>query len=428
MEAPNRRNLARLRRTLGYDSPMASSSTQLSSTLAVDRHADTRTAAWAVGEQLAADGRGDASLVVLIGSYHHAAALPEAARTVREAVGSPPLVAITSAGVLAGPDEMHSGPALAALSIAGPGIRARSFAFDHRDGPPNVWTRGTVRSRIQPASPPKLVMVFADPFTAGSTALPRAFEASIPRGTPLMGGLVSGGSQPGTNVLVADDRVLNAGAVGLVIEGRIDATPIVAHAGRAVGPPLIVTEVDGGTIRGLGGRPAAEMLDLVLAKLNPRDRERLAGRPLIGIAAEAGRRLHGRGDFLMRPVAAIDRAGGGLLVPGGAPRGSTLRFQIVDGDTERQDLAMSLDLASLDERPVTAIIAASSAGRGPSLLGEDGHDAARLHARMDAPPLLGFVTAAEIATISGRPHLAGLGLSAVAIRPTERIHRIDAAD
>ena len=115
MEAPNRRNLARLRRTLGYDSPMASSATQLSSTLAVDRHADTRTAAWAVGEQLAADGGGDASLVVRIGSYHHAAALPEAARTVREAVGSPPLVAITSAGVLAGPDEMLIGPALAAL-------------------------------------------------------------------------------------------------------------------------------------------------------------------------------------------------------------------------------------------------------------------------------------------------------------------------
>ena len=65
---------------------MTSSSTQLGSVLAVDRHADTRTAAWAVGEQLAAKNAGDASMVLLIGSYHHAAALPEAARTVRSLV------------------------------------------------------------------------------------------------------------------------------------------------------------------------------------------------------------------------------------------------------------------------------------------------------------------------------------------------------
>ena len=383
---------------------------------AVDRHADTRTAAWTVGEQLASKLSTTPSLVVVVGSYHHSAAIPVATQTIREALGDPAMVGITSAGVLAGPEEYHTGPTLAAMAIGGPGIRARSFSFEVKDGPPEVWSRSLVRSRMKPASPPRLVSVFADPFTAGSTALPRAFESAVPPGTPMMGGLVSGGSQPGTNVLVADDRVQNTGAVGFVLEGDIEATPIVAHAGRAVGPPFIVTGVAGGAVSSLGGRPAVEMFDMVLSGLNQGDRERLESRPLIGIAAEATHQNRGRGGFLIRPIAAVDRSGGALLIPGAAPRGSTIQFQIVDGETERQDLAMSLDLANLDDRPVLGVLAASSAGRGPRLLGEDSHDAARLHARLQEPPILGFVTGAEIAPIAGRPRLAGLGLSSVALR------------
>lgn len=412
-----------------YPFDMDTSSSRLSAAMAQDRHADTRTAAWSVGEQLALDLTESPQAVILIGTYHHAAALPEAARAMRDAVGDDTtIVAITSAGLLAGGEEHHTGPSLGALAIGGPGIRARSFAFDHRDGPPDLWTRALIRSRMKPMSPPRMVAIFADPFTAGSAALPTVFESAVPRGTPMIGGLVSGGSQHGTNVLVADDRVMNAGAVGLVLEGDVVATPIVAHAGRPVGPPLIVTDVDGGTIRGLGGRPAVEMFDVVLGGLHPSDRSRLAARPLLGIAVEASRGMFGRGHFLIRPIATVDRSGGGLLVPGGVPRGSTVFFQVVDGETERQDLAMSLDLAMLDDRPVEAVLAASSAGRGPGLLGEEQHDAARLHTRLGGPPLLGFVTAAEIADLAGRPRLAGMGLSAVALRaPHRRVNEPDAS-
>lgn len=385
---------------------------------AVDRHADTRTAAWGVADRLMADLPAAPAAAVVFASFHHAAALPEAIRLIREASGAETIVAATACGILAGEAEHHSGPTLAAFAIGGPGIRARAFAFDHRDGPPDVWSRQLVRSRLRPASPPRLVFLLGDPFSPGSVSLPHALAAAIPSGTPLAGGLVSGGSQPGTNVLVADDRVLNAGAVGLVLEGAIEASPIVAHAGRGIGPLLVVTGVEGGTITHLAGRPAAEVLDDVLGTLSSPDRSRLSARPLIGIAGDALKSPLGRGDYLLRPVATVDRGGGRLLVPGGVPRGSSIRFQVVDGETERQDLAMALDLATLDDRPVLGVLAASSAGRGPSLLGDEGHDAARLHARLGGPPLAGLVTAAEVAPIAGRPRLAGLGLSAIALRPS----------
>lgn len=397
---------------------MSAPLTQPLAAAAADRHADTRTAAWGVAERLAADLTSAPSIAVVLASYHHAAALPEAVRLLRDATNADAVVAATACGILADGDEHHSGPTLSAFAVGGPGIRARSFAFDQFDGPPDVWSRHLVRSRLQPASPPRLVHILGDPFSPGSVTLPHAIAAAVPRGTPISGGLVSGGSQPGTNVMIADDRVLNAGTVGFVLEGAIDADPIVAHAGRGVGPLLVVTATEGGTVTRLGGRPAAEVLDEILADLPSDDRTRLSERPLIGIAGDASKRMLGRGDFLIRPVATVDRGGGGLLIPGGVPRGSSIRFQVVDGDTERQDLAMALDLASLDERPVLGVLAASSAGRGPSLLGEDAHDAARLHARLGNPPLAGLVTAAEIAPIAGRHRLAGLGLSAVALRPS----------
>lgn len=400
----------------GYDRNVPITPPHLQCAAAVDRHADTRTAAWSVGEQLLEGLGGTPSLVMTVASYHHAAALPEAMATIRDHLDGPSVVGVTSAGVLANGEEHHAGATLAALAISGPGVRARSFAFDPTDGPPEAWSRPLIRSRLRPASPPRAIAVFADPFSSGSAALPEVFAGAAPPGTPLVGGLLTGGSQPGTNVMVTEDRVLNGGVVGFVLEGAIDATQVVAHSGRSVGPPMVVTDVSGGTVRGLSGRPAAERLDEVVAQLPPADRERLAGRPLIGIAADAMQPVHGRGDFLLRPVATVDRVGGGLLVPGGVPRGATIRFQVVDGDTEREDLAMALDLANLDERPVRGLLAASSIGRGPTLLGESGHDAARIQARLGEIPALGFVTAAEIAPIRNRPYLAGLGLSALALR------------
>lgn len=397
--------------------PMPTPLAQPLAAAAVDRHADTRTAAWGVADRLAADLSGSPAIIMVVATFHHAAALPEAVRIIRETTGGESIVGVTACGVLAGGAEHHSGPTLAAFGLGGPGIRARSFAFDHLDGPPDVWSRQLVRSRLRPASPPRMIGLFGDPFSPGSVSLPRAIESAIPAGTPIMGGLISGGSQPGTNVLVADDRVLTGGTVGFTLEGAVEATPILAHAGRGVGPLLVVTDTDNGTITGLSGRPAAEVLDEVLAQLPGVDRSRLGGRPLIGIASDATKKLLGRGDYLLRPIATVDRGGGGLLVPGGVARGSSVRFQVVDGETERQDLAMALDLATLDERPILGVLAASSAGRGPSLLGEDGHDAARLHARLGGPPLAGLVTAAEVAPIGGRHRLAGLGLSAVSLRP-----------
>ena len=406
---------------------MPSSTGQFRAVSALDRHADTRTAALTIGHHLAESLGTAPSATVVIASFHHAAALPEAVSSIQGVLGPHPILAATSCGVLSDGEEHHSGPALTAFAFDGPGIRTRTFRFDHRDGPPEAWSRHLVRSRLRPASPPRLLFLLADPFTAGSEAVIRALDRATPAGTPIVGGLVTGGSQPGTNVFVTDAAVANSGAIGLVLEGDVVASPIVAHAGRPVGPALVVTASDQNAVRQLNGRPAAQVFDELLASLDSRDRTLLVDRPVVGIVVDGHRPHLGRGDYLLRPTTTIDRSGGSLLLPGGVPRGSTVRFQVIEGETAREDLAMALDLASLDERPPVGVLAASSVGRGPQLLGETGHDAARLHERLGQVPLAGFVAAAEIGAIRGEPRLAGMGLSAVALRQARTPHPRDAA-
>jgi small ligand-binding sensory domain FIST len=390
--------------------------TEFQTKVVSDRHADTRTAALSLAGSLRDELQGPPAAILVAASFHHSAALPEAVRTIRDALDGPTSIGFTAPSVMAGAEEWESGPAMVAMAIGGPRLRIRTFQFDHRDGPPEAWSRELVRSRLRPMSPPRGLLVFADPFTAGSDALPTRLAATLPAGTPISGGLLSGASQAGANVLVADDGVSMSGAVGLIFEGAIELETIVAHGCRGVGDTLIVTGADGSAITSLGGRPAADVLDEILGSLSGGDRTALARTPLIGIAADAAKPIKGRGDFLIRPIGAIDRSSGNLLLSGGAPRGSTVRFQVRDASIAAEDLDMSLDLAVLDHRPAAGVILASSAGRGSSLFGSPGHDARRIHERLAEPPILGFVAAAEIARIGGRPRLAGLGLSAVVLR------------
>ncbi|MCP4797389.1 MAG: hypothetical protein GY885_14645, partial [Phycisphaeraceae bacterium] len=141
--------------------------------------------------------------------------------------------------------------------------------------------------------------------------------------------------------------------------------------------------------------------------------------PLIGIAIDATKSQQGRGDFLVRPIAAVDRRSGTLLTTGRVSRGSTIQFHVRDAAIAADDLDMSLDLAILDDRPPAGILLAGSAGRGASLFGASGHDSGRIHERLGGPPLVGFEAAAEIASIGGRPRIAGLGLSAMLLRGRE---------
>ena len=395
---------------------MNTSPTNLATAATLDRHADTRTAALAAAEAIGESLHGAADVIVLCASFHHAAALPVAVETVRQVLHPSASIAVTASGVVGGGMALESGPGLSAMGIRCPGARVRTFHFDHNDGPAEVWTVPLVRSRLRPTSPPRGLLVFADPFTAGSDILPDRLARAVPPGTPIAGGLLSGASRPGANVLVADQVVSNFGAVGLILEGNIEMETLVSHGCRPVGPPLVVTAADGPNIQKIGGTSAVKAIQEVSQQLSEQDRKLLANGPLIGIVTDPAKRRFGRNDFLVRSVVAANERAGTLLLTSPIRPGSTIQVQVRDAETAKEDLAMALDLAAMHPEPPAASILVTSTGRGRELFGEPGHDAAEIQRRLEEPPQTGFLATAEIAPVGGVPRVNGLGVVAALLR------------
>ena len=398
------------------DPPLA-----LATAATLDRHADARTAGLSAAEALADSLRGPADAVILFASFHHATALPEVIRTLRAELHPAATIGVTTQGVLGGAEELEHGPGMSILALRFPGSRIRAFAFDHHDGPPEVWSRELVKRRLRLSSPPRGVLLFADPFTAGSDALPARIAGELPKATPILGGLVSGGSQPGANVLAADDAVLNSGAVGLVLEGDIEMETVLSHGCRPIGEPMVVTGSDGPTLKSLGGRPAVEAIQSMARTLRNEDRAGFAERPLIGVVTDPQKRHFGRNDFLVRTVAAANERHGTLLLNGPVRIGSTVQLLVRDATTAREDLAMALDLASIDQRQPAASLVVTCTGRGSDLFGDPGHDAREIQRRLGSPPQAGFMATAEIAPVDGVPRMHGLGVAAALFRAPSQL-------
>lgn len=391
-------------------------SSTLATAATLDRHADTRTAGLSAAEALGEALNGPADAVVLFASFHHAAALPEAVQSIRQVLHPSATIGITTTGVLGGDEEIEHGPGMAAMAMRFPNSRIRAFGFDHNDGPPEVWSRAMVRSRLRPSSPPKGLLIFADPFTAGSDALPARLADALPPGTPVLGGLVSGGSQPGANVLLANGVATNSGAVGLLLEGDIELETVLSHGCRPVGEPMVITAADGPALMTIGGQSAVKAIQSMSALLEENDRAMFAASPLIGVVTDASKKRFGRSDFLVRPVAAANERDGALLLGGPVRPGSTIQMLIRDAATAREDLAMALDLAAMNPRPPAASLLVTCARRGSNLFGDPSHDAGEIQRRLGNPPQAGFMAVAEIAPVGEIPRVHGLGVAAALLR------------
>src|SRR4030095_11651891 len=95
----------------------------------------------------------------------------------------------------------------------------------------------------------RAAIMMADPFTTPITRLLPALtdcgeQTSEGPGQPviIVGGMASGASQPGFNVLAFNDRVIGGGAVGVSLSGDLDIDFIVSQGCRPIGKPLVITQ------------------------------------------------------------------------------------------------------------------------------------------------------------------------------------------
>ncbi len=240
--------------------------------------------------------------------------------------------------------------------------------------------------------------------------------ATPERPLPVVGGLASGASQPGHNVLAIDDDLSPHGAYGVTLGGAISVDCILSQGCRPIGKPVIITKLKGNIVVELGGQKPMAVLKETALQMEEGERALLNRGLLLGVVINEYKDHFGRGDFLIRNVVSLDTERGMITVADDRLRvGQTVQFHVRDAETAQEDLQLLLDAQQLKAPPFAGLLFTCN-GRGTRLFPKPGHDLNTLRARLGEVPVAGFFAAGEFGPIGERSFLHGHTASVVLLR------------
>jgi len=397
--------------------------------VALSGHLDTRTAATECADRLFDEaGSGSCDLLLLFGSYHHRSAFDDAAAIIRRTINPRALIGVTAEGVLGEDRELEGMAGLSAMALHLPGAIITPW-LSTPDDPMPLGDAARIRQRIGLARDPdrfKATLMFGDPFTTPITRLLPAISRcgtnndespAMNRAVPVIGGMASGSSQPGMNVMVVNDRAVSAGAVGVGLAGDFDIDFVLSQGCRPIGQPLVITRCRQNVVLELGGRKAMEVLQELAQALSDAEKRLLSRGLLVGTVIDEYKSHFGRGDFLVRNVMGFDQRVGGIAIGEMCKVGQTIQFHVRDASTATEDLQLLLDAQVLKDQPPFAAMLFTCNGRGNRLFGEPNHDLNIIRRRFGGDmPVAGFFAAGEFGPIGDRSFLHGHTASLALLR------------
>jgi len=341
-------------------------------------------------------------LVVCFVSPHHVGVLEDVAGALRGVLEPRVLLGGTAASIIGNGREVEEEPALSLLAARLPASELTPVALRVEETPDGAALVGWPEPRDQP---PTTLLLFADPFTFPADGFLERCNADAP-GLRVIGGLASAAVRPGGNRLVLDDRILDEGAVGVLVDSGIDVRTLVSQGCRPIGRPYVVTRAQRNFVEELGGQPALERLQEIAASATEEERELLRGGLHVGLVVDEHKAEFERGDFLVRNLLGADRESGALAVGDNVSVGQTIQFHVRDADAADEDLRVLL--AGVDAE---AALLFTCNGRGKHLFGAPDHDAGLVEQMLGPIPLAGCFCAGEIGPVGGRNFLHGFTAS-----------------
>ena len=387
---------------------------------AISGHLDTRTAATEIAGSLFDQLGGACDLAILFASFHHTAALAEAAESIRNTIMPTTMLGVTAESVLGVDRELEGLAGMSALAVRLPGARLHPWRFNTEQDGAGLSDAAVMREHVGVTDDLSAVIMLADPFTTPITRLLPALTGC--RGpehpVPVVGGMSSGASQPGHNALILDNELIRAGSVGVTISGPVQVDIIVSQGCRPIGKPIVVTKARGNVIQELSGRKAMEIVQEIAGDLNEQERGLLSGGLLVGTVINEYKARFGRGDFLVRNILGYDKEHGAIAV-GDIPRvGQTIQFHVRDAETAHEDLQLLLDGQQLKETPIAGMLITCN-GRGSRLFKDERtRDVPTILNRLGNIPLAGFFAAGEIGPIGSESFLHGHTAALAILRGT----------
>lgn len=346
-------------------------------------------------------------LAVVFVSEQHQREYERLPALLRGELGPRFMLGCSAGGVIGGGHEIerHAGVSLTAALLPDVAITAFHLEGERLPAPavpsPAWETLVGVARAARPA-----FLLLPDPFTFDAEALVAGLDATFAE-SPKIGGLASGGREPGANALYLGDAVYRSGAVGVALAGNIEVDTVVAQGCRPIGEPMFVTRADQNVLHALDGQPALAVLQELLANAEPRDRQLFGNSLFLGVVMKEQLEYR-QGDFLVRNLLGIDGKSGAIAVGTALRTGMVVQFHLRDAATSAQDLNAVLTRyqEGPPRRPAGSLLF-SCLGRGVHLYGEPDHDTSTFRRHLGAVPLGGFFCNGEIGPVHGSTFLHG---------------------
>ena len=320
------------------------------------------------------------------------------------------LIGCSAGGVIGGGREVERQAGLSITAAVLPGVDLTPFHLEgevlpDRTAPAAGWeTLVGITSSRRPA-----FLLLPDPFTFDAESLVAGLDAAFSE-SPKIGGLASGGREPGANALYLGDTVYRSGAIGVALGGNVEVDTIVAQGCRPIGEPMFVTRADQHVLYGLDGQPALAVLQELLANADARDRQLFANALFLGVVMKKQQQQqeYRQGDFVIRNLLGIDGKSGAIAVGAALHTGMVVQFHLRDAETSAQDLEAVLARyqEGSQRRPAGALLF-SCLGRGVHLYGSPNHDTDAFRRHLGPVPLGGFFCNGEIGPVHGSTFLHG---------------------
>jgi small ligand-binding sensory domain FIST len=344
---------------------------------------------------------GTPDLVVCFFSMNHAEAASGIALSLSERLGTSAIVGCTAQAVIGGRKELEGSSGLSVWAARLPGVEVRPFALQVVQVPDGYGVTGWPGFEADARA---TVLLLADGFSFPADRFLERLNDEQP-GLPVVGGMASGGEQPGQHRLLLRSEALQAGAVGVALVGPVEVRTVVSQGCRPIGSPYAVTRGEGNVVEELGGQPAVERLRQLVSNLTPQEQVLVRGGLHVGQVIDEHKAEFGRGDFLIRGLVGADPDTGAIAVGDAVEVGQTLQFHVRDASAADEDLRLLLD-------PVAAwnpkgVLLFSCNGRGRGFFGRPHHDAGLLARATGDVPLAGFFAQGELGPVGKRNFVHG---------------------